>query len=116
MRECITSSTVMRFWNWAFGLRAPYSCAFTAIIAEGSRRGRAGLVHVAPRPHGVDGRHDIAEIDLHIGRFQRQRAAAEPGQLLDTQHRDCVGAAGLDHQHASRSAAAPLEQAFSTVW
>jgi hypothetical protein len=47
-RERITSSIVMRFWNWAFGLRAPYSAPCRRSWQDAARSRRSRAYSVAP--------------------------------------------------------------------
>ena len=56
----------------------------------------AEVVQVALGPHGVGGRHHHALVDLDVRGGQRQRAAAERGQVLHPDHQHPLVQPGRD--------------------
>ncbi len=86
-------------------LRVGIERAVLAVLDRDARhvlQAHAVIVHVALRSHGIERRHRQPQPHFPIVLVERQRAAAELGQLLDPDHEHDVVGARCDRHHALR--------------
>ena len=118
MREASTSSSVVSLRCWAYSLSEPWRRFFTATAAR-SAGVRAALVQEARAAHRIHRRQHHARRGVQLGlvvvALQRDRAAAERGELLDAEHQHGVVLPASSAWRARCTAVAPLAQAFSTL-